>query len=274
MSVRLPLMVLAMILALTIFAPFITALDPMKTDENAQAVPPFQTWAHPLGTDRFGRDVFSRTLYGGRHTLMIAASATLIAIGGGVLLGLGGEMGKWSELVMTILISALLAIPSLLLALMLVTLLGQGTLALLLATGIAQIAPYARMVQGVALSVRSSPYVEGAQAIGAARSRIVLHHILPNIMPTLLAYGGAVFSYCILNSAALSFLGLGGAPGTPDWGVMLADGRAGFRTVWWVSLAPGICITLTVWAVNQLSDSLSHFTHRIFVFRRPITQEG
>jgi peptide/nickel transport system permease protein len=229
----------------------------MQTDQSVLSLPPLQSWTHPLGTDRFGRDVLSRALYGGQHTLAVAAAAALLAVVGGLLLGLCSELGTIMEQATTALTNTLLAIPGLLVAFVIVTLVGQGTSALLLAVGIAQIAPYARVVQGAAMSIQNEVYVEAAQALGASRRRIILHHILPNITTTLLAYACVVLSYCILNSAALSFLGLGTAPGTPDWGVMLADGRAGFRTVWWVSLVPGILITATVWVVNNLSDMLS-----------------
>jgi peptide/nickel transport system permease protein len=248
--------ILGIIVSLTIFAPVLSPIDPMTTDAAAESIPPAQTWTHPLGTDRFGRDVLSRALYGGQHTLLIAFGATTVAIIGGAALGLLSAINRQTDVVITILINAMLAIPGLLIAFVVVTLLGQGEFALALATGLAQISPFARVVRGAVMNLQSAVYVEAATALGATRWRILLRHILPNTAATLLAYGGAVFSYCILNSAALSFLGLGAAPGAPDWGVMLADGRAGFRTVWWVSLVPGLMITLTVWAVNRLSDEL------------------
>ncbi len=251
----LALSVLGGVVLLVLFAPVIAPIDPMLTDEDAQSLPPGQTWTHPLGTDRFGRDVLSRALYGGQHTLGIAIGATVVAVAGGLALGLCSGAGRWADVIVTTLVNALLAIPGLLVAFVVVTLLGQGGVALLLATGFAQVAPYARVVRGAMLTAQTAVYVEAAEALGATRGRMLLRHVLPNVATTLLAYGGAVFSYCILNSAALSFLGLGAAPGAPDWGVMLADGRAGFRTVWWVSLVPGVLITMTVWAINRLSDT-------------------
>jgi ABC-type dipeptide/oligopeptide/nickel transport system permease subunit len=204
-----------------------------------------------------GRDVFSRVLYGGQHTLLIAAGATGIAVILGLALGFLAYMGQLTERLVTVLVNALLAIPGLIIAFVVLTLLGRGDLPLMLATGFAQTAPFARLVSTVMKGVETELYVEAAESLGASRWRIFGAHILPNIGTPLLAYVGAVFSYCILNSAALSFLGLGAEPGIPDWGVMLAEGRTGFRVAPWVSFFPGILITLTVAAVNRLVDGLS-----------------
>jgi peptide/nickel transport system permease protein len=251
---RLALFTLGVILLLVIFAPLLAPSDPLRIDEEALMVAPFQSPQHPLGTDRLGRDVLSRALYGGQHTLMIAGGATLLAVTIGLMFGLLAGAGNWADRIISTLLNALLAIPGLILAFVVLTLLGRGEISLALATGIAQVAPYARVVRGAVIGTESATYVEAAEALGATRGRILLRHILPNISTTLLAYGAAVFSYCILNSAALSFLGFGAEPGTPDWGVMLAEGRAGFRTAPWVSFVPGVLITLVVAAVNRISN--------------------
>ncbi len=253
---RIPLWVLISIIVLTLLAPAIAPNDPMKTDSAIQLQPPGR--AHWLGTDLLGRDVLSRVLYGGQRTLLIAALGTLLAVAPGILIGLVAGMfgGKLDTAIVTAL-NALLAFPGLLLALVVVTVLGSGILPLAMATGFSQAAPFARITRSAVITVRGMGYVEAAQASGANRLHITRYHVLPNVQMTLIAYAGVVFSYNILNSAALSFLGLGGEPGVPDWGVMLAEGRTAFRAAPWIGFAPGVAITVTVWAVNRLADKLS-----------------
>ncbi len=236
-------------------APLIAPADPMRTDPAHPLQAP--DGGHLLGTDLLGRDVLSRALYGGQHTLLIAALATALALLPGVLLGLlavaSDSTFEWVDRAVNVVINALLAFPGLLLALLLITLLGQGALPLALATGIPQIAPCARVTRTAVLRVRALGYVEAARSLGAGR-RAILRHILPNIAATVLAYAAVIFAYSILNSAALSFLGLGGQPGIPDWGVMLYEGRQAFRSAPWIAAAPGLGITLTVMLVNRAAD--------------------
>jgi ABC-type dipeptide/oligopeptide/nickel transport system permease subunit len=241
--------VLLLWLLLVSIAPALAPYDPMETNPTAQ----FQTpnTHHLLGTDLLGRDVLSRVLYGGQHTLVIAALATGIAVVPGVSLGL------WRSRLVGVLINAILAFPGLLLALVIMTLLGQGAFALALAIGITQIAPCARVTRAAVISVSTQTYIEAANSLGASRRRLIFRHTLPNILPTLLAYTGVIFAYSILNGAALSFLGLGGEPGIPDWGVMLYEGRQAFRTAPWIAAAPGLGITITVVLINRAADRIT-----------------
>jgi len=229
--------------------------DPMQTNIRHTAQPP--SVLHLFGTDQLGRDIFSRLLYGTRHTLLVAALATAFAVIPSLLLGVGAGMSRgWVDRFVMIFVNAFLAFPSLMLALVILTLLGQGTWQLAFATGGAQIALYARIARSATISILSFGFIESAQAVGVGKIRLLLRYILPNAQPILIGYAGLVFSYNMINSAALSFLGLGGEPGIPDWGVMLAEGREAFRFAPWVSIAPGVAITLTVWAVNRLVDRL------------------
>jgi len=256
---RLPLGILLNIVILVFLAPLIAPTDPMRTDPASQLQPPGE--GHPLGTDLLGRDVLSRVLYGGQRTLVVAALATIIAVIPGIVLGLlAGTSGGRLDDVIGLLLNALLAFPSLILALVVLTLLKAGILPLALATGIAQVASYARVTRSAVIAVRGMGYVEAARAAGASDWHLTINHILPNIQTPLLAYMGVVFSYSILNSAALSFLGLGGEPGVPDWGVILAEGRTAFRAAPWIGIAPGLAITATVWAVNRLADQLTELS--------------
>lgn len=235
-------------LLLVLLAPVFAPHDPMDTDTTRTLQPPgVDQW---LGTDSLGRDVLSRVLYGGRRTIIIAALASAVAVLPGVLLGLLSAF-RWLDRPMSIFINAVLAFPGLLLALIIMTLLGQGVLPLALATGLAQVAPVARITRSAVLGVLGLGYVEAARGLGAGQVRVITAHVFPNVLPTILAYTGVVFAYAILNSAALSFLGLGGEPGVPDWGVLLYEGRQAFRLAPWIAVAPGIAITLTVILVNR-----------------------
>jgi peptide/nickel transport system permease protein len=252
------LIALSAIIVMLFIIPLLWPSDPMLTDLESQAQFPSAT--HPLGTDLLGRDVLSRTLYGGQRTLASAGLSTLMAIIPGMTIGLlmGWYRGQIDHLIM-ILINAILAFPGLLFALVIMTLMGQGVLPMILAVGLAQIAPYSLITRTAVISIRSMAYIEVAEALGASRWHIIIQHILPNIAPTLLAYLGVTFAYSILNGTSLSFLGLAGEPGIPDWGGMLAEGRYAFRVAPWVGLVPGIAITITVISVNNLVDSLASF---------------
>jgi peptide/nickel transport system permease protein len=251
---RLPLLTLALIVAITIAAPLFAPFDPMQPFADRVMKPPDAV--HWLGTDGLGRDVLSRVLYGGRRTLLIAAGATTTAILPGLLLGIVTLLGRRLDQGVGVLINSLLAIPALVLALVVITLLGQGAWQIALATGCSHIAAYGQIARTAARSASLAEYVNSARAIGATRLWIIRRHILPTAAPTLLAYVGVIFSYSIINSAALSFLGLGGEPGIPDWGTILAEGRTTFRSAPWVGIVPGIAITVTVAAVNALADRL------------------
>lgn len=247
-------LLLIWLITFVLVAPLLAPNDPMATNTPNQFAPPGVD--HLFGTDLLGRDVLSRTLYGGQRTLLIAALATLIAVVPGVAAGMLGGVGA-ADRVLSLLINAVLAFPGLLFALLVLTLLGQGALPLALATGIAQIAPCARVTRAAVLVVRSQGYVEAARGLGASPLRLIAVHIAPNVALTVAAYTGVVFSYAILTSAALSFLGLGGEPGVPDWGVMLYEGRQAFRVAPWIAAAPGVAITLTVILTNRAARQIA-----------------
>ncbi len=253
---RAAVIIISVTAALVIAGPFLVTHAPTQTNPDHQLQPPDR--AHPLGTDLLGRDVLSRYLYGGRQTLLAAAIATAFSVAAGTALGLVmGMEPKAADLVFMPLVNALLAVPGLVLALIVLAAAGRGIVPLGLAVGLSQLAPTALIVRAAALTVRAQGYVDAAYALGAARLRVVTRHVLPNIMPTLAAYTGVVFGYALLSGAALTFLGVGYEPGTPDWGGMLAESRAVFRTAPWIGIAPGVTIAALVWAGNHLADALS-----------------
>jgi peptide/nickel transport system permease protein len=250
---RLPTVVLIALVALVFAAPALSGHDPRHAFSGQALQPP--TSSHPLGTDTLGRDVLSRTLWGGRQTLGVALLAMGIAVFPGLIVGLvAGYYGGWPDRLLMAAMDVLLAFPNLLLALALIALTGTGSLQVALAVGTAGLPAYARMARTAVKEVRSALFIEAAYAIGAPPRHILRMHILPNIMGALLSFGGVSLSWAILNGAALSFLGFGGDPAMPDWGAMLNEGRTAFRLAPWIALPPGLAITLTIFTVNRLAD--------------------
>lgn len=244
--------ILGGIVLMLLFAPILTSAAPMQTYPADQLLSPNSD--HILGTDYLGRDVWARLLYGGRYTLGGAFISTLIAILFGCLIGLASvSLSNILNQVILSFINAVLAIPGLLLALVILTLIGRGTFSLMLAVGLAQIAPIALVVRGAAAQVLIADYVVAAHAMGGTRLNILGRHVLRGIWPVLRAYSLVVFSYTIMNGAALSFLGFGD-PGTPDWGVMLSEGRNSFRVAPWAAIAPGIALIVTLIVINRLAE--------------------
>lgn len=234
-----------------IVAPQIAPYDPLKTDVSSQNQPP--SAQHILGTDYLGRDLLTRMIYGAQITVGRAGIAAIaVALAGLVISSAAYLIGHWSDAVIRVLIDAVLAIPSLITALVTLTLTGRDNpnVSMILALSISQIAPFTLVARTAILAVQSEPYCEAAVALGAGRWHLLKACILPNCSTTLLAYARVVFAYCLLNGAALGFLGLGGEPGTPEWGVMLAEARLALRASLWPALWPGLALTLLVWLVN------------------------
>jgi peptide/nickel transport system permease protein len=210
-----------------------------------------------LGTDLLGRDVLARLLWGGRWTLGMGLAALAVAVGLGLPTGLvAGTFGGWIETALMRLVDALLAFPSLLLAMAVVALLGPGARSVALAVGLAAAPAYARVARSATLQMRTRPYVEAARAVGCSERHILVRHILPNAAPPLLAFAVTQLGWVLLNGAALNFLGLGAPPGAPEWGAMLADGRGYVRDAPWASVFSGLALTLTVLAANLIGDGL------------------
>lgn len=235
-------------------APLTTDRNPRTTNPENQLAQPSITY--PLGTDYLGRDVFIRVLYGGQRTILIAATATGIAVSIGLIFGILASYTPLKQPA-TMLIDASLAFPSLLLALVILTLLGRGSISIAIAVGISQSPFFARITRAAINNILSEGYIESATSLGATQWHILKTHILRNTRPMLLAYAALVFGYSIINSAALSLLGLGQDPSVPDWGTMLADGRSAFRFAPWIAIAPGLLISLVVICINRIVDNLA-----------------
>jgi len=183
--------------------------------------------------------------------------ALAVAVGLGLPAGMvAGTFGGWSEAVLMRLVDAMLAFPSLLLAMAVVALLGPGVGSVAVAVGLAAAPAYARVARSAALEVRAQPYVDAARALGGSEWRVLVRHVLPNAAPPLVAFAATQLGWVLLNGAALNFLGLGAPPGTPEWGAMLVEGRGYLRDAPWVSAFPGLALTLTVLAANLVGDGL------------------
>jgi peptide/nickel transport system permease protein len=211
-----------------------------------------------MGADNLGRDVWTRFLYGGRISLSVGISACLIGATIGVILGaLAGYYGGWLDAFFVWVSEVLLAFPGILLALIVVAVLGAGIVNTIVAVGIALIPSFLRMARGSVMSARHEVYVEAARVVGARDTRILFRHILPNVGRPLLTLLTLGVGGAILEGAALSFLGLGAQPPSPEWGAMLNAGQNFMRVGWWIGLFPGLGIFLTVLAVNLVGDGLS-----------------
>ncbi|MDR6713788.1 peptide/nickel transport system permease protein [Pseudomonas hunanensis] len=226
-----------------------TRIDPLAIVPREAFQAP--SWAHWLGTDQSGRDIFARIIHGARQSLLIGVAATALSMTIAISLGLlGGLGGARIDRGVGWLLEVLFAFPSLVLALLFVAVFGSGIGPLIIATGLGGAPGYARMVRGQVLAVRNSGYIEAARALGHPTSRIVLRQLLPNAMRPLLVTLTMGVGQAIVWASALSFLGLGARPPAPEWGTMLSMGRDFIANAWWLTFFPGLFIVLTTLATT------------------------
>ncbi|WP_210339906.1 ABC transporter permease [Bosea sp. ASV33] len=252
---------LVLLLALALAGPWLGLPDPTRGDLRARMMAPTISWAglgvHPLGTDQLGRDILSRIIAGSRVTLTIAGSAVILGGIVGVLLGLvAGYFGGWYDRVLMRLVDIQLAFPLMLLALLVVAALGPNLQNLIAVLALTSWVRYARIIRAQVLTVREREFVQAALAMGAGHARLLLRHILPNVLTPALVVATLELARTIVLEAGLSFLGLGIQPPAPSWGRMLADGRTYIASAWWIITLPGLALMLTVLSVNLLGDWL------------------
>jgi peptide/nickel transport system permease protein len=247
--------ILVMIFA-AVFAPQIAPYDPYELNQSLQFGAP--SLSHPFGTDEFGRDLFTRIIYGAKIALIIGFSASFLGATGGAIVGVvSAYMGGKSDLIIQRIVDILLAFPLLILALAIASVLGRSTFNLILAIAIPVIPRTARIVRSSALSAKELVYVEAARAVGSSHIRVMFRHIIPNIMAPYLIILTAQLGSAILTEASLSFLGLGTAEPEPSWGLMLSGGAPLYaEKAPWVAIFPGVAISLAVFGFNLLGDSL------------------
>lgn len=247
--------VIVLIILLSLGASYISSSNPVGRDAQNRLLPPSLT--NPMGTDELGRDVFTRVLYGGRISLQVGffsiALSTLIGVPLGLMAGYIG--GKVDNIIMR-LMDLILAFPGLILIIWLVGLVGSSVTNVIFAIALFSLPTYARLTRGVTLSAQNAEYVIAAQGMGAGSLHIMVFHILPNIISSLIVVSTLGVSGAIITGASLSFLGLGVRPPTPEWGAMLSDGRAFLRNAWWISFFPGAVITIVVLALNIVGDAI------------------
>jgi peptide/nickel transport system permease protein len=249
------LIVLILLILAAIFAPLITTYDPIVIDPPNRTAPPSRD--HWLGTDGFGRDIYTRIVYGARVSLPVGLIAVSIAATVGAVLGLiAGYYGRLADAVIMRVIDVMLAFPNIMLALVIVAILGPSIRNVMIAVGIGEIPRYTRLIRGQVLSARELLYVEAAKVIGVPTSKIMFRHILPNVVSPVIVLATLSVGSAILAAAGLSFLGLGAQPPRPEWGSMLVDGRQFLSSHWWVATMPGIAIAITVLSINMFGDGL------------------
>ncbi|MCY4355585.1 MAG: ABC transporter permease [Truepera sp.] len=242
-------------LAIAVLAPALTPFDPFEQDLRNRMLPPGAD-GHLLGTDEFGRDQFSRILLGTRYSLLVGATVVIISFVLGVPAGAIAGYYRWADGPIMRLVDLMLAFPQILLALIVVATLGTGLFNVMIAVGLASAPAFARLTRGVVLSLREADYVTATQSLGSNDGRVIVRHILPNTAAPLIVQSTFRVATGILSAAALSFLGLGAEPPTPEWGAMLSTGRTYLFTSPHLSIYPGIAIFITVLGFNILGDGL------------------
>ena len=255
------LVIISLFLVMALFSPFLAPHDPLEQSLYDKLKPPVWdeggTWTHPLGTDDFGRDLLSRIIYGSRISMLVGVVAVSISLFFGTFAGaIAGFYGGVIDTIIMRFMDLLLAFPSILLAIVIVAFLGPSLENAMIAIGVVSIPRYARIVRGSVLEEYSKDYVQAARALGARDGRLIFIHILPNCLAPLIVQTTLGFASAILEAAALSFLGLGAQPPTPEWGAMLANGRSLILRAWWAVTFPGLMILFAVLGFNLLGDGL------------------
>jgi len=250
---------LAFIVLCAVAPGLVATHDPLAPDLFASLKAP--SWAHLFGTDQLGRDIYSRVVHGAGYSLYIALGATAIAVAVGIAIGLlSGALGGVVDMALMRVIDILMAFPSLLMSMAVVAFLGTDITNILLAIAISMIPGYARIMRSQVMIIRGSGYVEAARILGQHPLRTVLRHMLPNTIGPLVVLATLGTGSAILQSAALSYLGLGPKPPTPEWGLMLSEGQSYLRVAWWIGVFPGLFATLTIISTTVLGRSIKAWT--------------
>jgi peptide/nickel transport system permease protein len=249
------LIIISFIIILSLIAPLIAPYDPLDQRLDERLQPPSSK--HLMGTDKLGRDIFSRVLYGGRISLFIAVSSVVLATLIGMLIGLiSGYLGRRIDDLLMRITDMFMAFPSLILALAIAAMLKPGMFNVITAISLSSWPQYARMARAVTIQVKNEPYIEAAVSMGASNTRILIGHIIPMVIPQVMIQGMINLGGAILTAAGLGFLGFGVPPPTPEWGLMVSEGRDLIQSHWWISTFPGLMIFLSVVGFNLLGDQL------------------
>ncbi|MCS6883131.1 MAG: ABC transporter permease [Oscillochloridaceae bacterium] len=238
-----------------VLAPLLAPYPPDQIQPALRLRPP--SFEHPFGTDAFGRDLYSRVLYGARIALRVSLLSVVLAAAPGIWLGLlAGYHGRWSDQILSRVMEIWLAFPGLLLAIVLMARLGPSLDTTVIALGVIGLPSFYRLARSGTMSARQALYVEAARALGIGHTRILWRHILPNLASPLIVLITLRMGTMLLAAGGLSFIGLGAQPPTPEWGALLASGRDHLDTAWWLAFFPGLAFTLSVTGFNLLGDGL------------------
>jgi peptide/nickel transport system permease protein len=247
--------IFALIVLIAIAAPALAPHDPIKLNARHSLESPNRHYW--MGTDQFGRDILSRIIYGSRTSVAMGLVAVSISVTTGAFLGLlAGYYGGILDTLVGRLVDLMLAFPGILLALVIIAILGPNLVSAMIAVGISGMPVFIRVVRASVFSLRKTEYIEAARVIGNHDRRIIFRHMLPNVLAPIIVLSSLGIPAAIIAGAALSFLGLGIKPPTPDWGEMLSNGRAYLSAAWWLSTFPGLAIMIIVMAINLLGDGL------------------
>lgn len=248
-------LVLATVLLFAIAPGLFSAYDPLEGVPGGQLKAP--SALHLLGTDALGRDLYARVVHGAIHSLSGALAAVAVGLFVGGALGLAaGSIGGWIDDVVMRLVDVLLSIPTLLLSLSIIILLGFGTVNAAIAVGATAIAGFARLMRSEVVRVRRAEFVEAAFGSGATFAKVLWRHILPNSLTSVIAFTALQFGWAILQISTLGFLGYGAPPPTPEWGLLIAEGRNYMATAWWLTAVPGLLVVVVVLSANRISRSI------------------
>ncbi len=249
------LSIVLMIMFVAFTAPYFATHDPLKIDTRNMASPPSKNYF--FGTDGLGRDIFSRVLFGARISLIVSFLSVLIASVLGVSIGaVSGYYGKWVDIIVMRIMDALMSFPAILLAIGIIAVRGPSLYNVIVAMGVVYTPRFARIIRGSVISLKEKEFVEAAIAMGNSGPEIIIRQILPNCMAPLIVQITVSLAYAIIAEAALSFLGLGAPPPAPSWGNILSDARNFMMEAPWMTVFPGIAITLSVMGFNMAGDAL------------------
>jgi peptide/nickel transport system permease protein len=251
------LSILVPLVFLVTVVPWMLALDPVGIDLSRKLLPP--SWAHPFGTDEFGRDLLARVLHGGRLSLTVGAMSTLLTGVIGVFLGAWSGVSRAADAVISRFVDALMIFPGLILGIMIVAALGPSVINVIMAMTILYTPRIVRVMRASVLEIRGLEFVEAARATGAGEFRILARYVVPNAMAPLMVQLTFGFAWAILVESGLSFLGLGTPPPAPSWGNIISDGRILIRTAPWIMISAGVMISAAVMGLNLLGDGFRDF---------------
>jgi peptide/nickel transport system permease protein len=249
------LLILILLILTAVFANHLTTFDPVQRSVKERLQPPGSDFL--LGSDALGRDLLTRILYGGRLSLWIGIASVLLSLVGGVPLGLiSGYSGGAIDTVIMRVMDLILAFPGIIFAIWLVSMLGPGVNQVIIAIGFWSLPTYSRVIRGSVMSIKEIDYVMASRALGGNYWTILFRHIFPNVIAPIIIISSLSISSAILVGSSLSFLGLGAQPPNPEWGALLANGRPYIRTAWWLTIFPGLMLTMVVLASNLFGDGL------------------